>query len=58
MRATTSSVRARDVFERHEPAFEKNRIAVPRAESYRGAAYLEGFEETAEVLSGWVAGHV
>lgn len=52
------SSRARDLFERHKPAFERNRIDVPRPEEYRGADYLEGFEETIHVLAHWMADHM
>ena len=49
------SSRARDVFERHKPAFERNRIDVPRPKEYRGADYLEGFEETVSTLFEWIS---
>lgn len=52
------SSRARDIFERHKPAFERNRIEALRPEEYRGADYLEGFEETVRVLTRWMAGHM
>ena len=52
------SSRARDLYKRYESAFERNRIQVPRPERYRGPAYLEGLQETVEVLSGWVVEHV
>jgi hypothetical protein len=52
------SSRARDVYIRHQPAFEKNRIDVPRPEAYKGAAYLEGFEETVDDLIRWLPEHL
>jgi hypothetical protein len=52
------SSRARDIFIRHQPAFEKNRIEAPRPEAYRGAAYLEGFEETVDALIRWLPEHL
>lgn len=52
------SSRARDLFERHKSAFERNRMQVPRPESYRGAAYLEGFQETIDILADWMREHL
>lgn len=52
------SSRARDLYIRYQPAFEKNRIDVPRPEAYRGAAYLEGFEETVDTFIRWLPEHL
>lgn len=52
------SSRARDLFERYESAFERNRIQVPHPETLRGAAYLEGFEETIDMLTDWMLEYV
>ena len=52
------SSRARDLYIRYRPAFEKNRIDVPRPEVYQGAAYLEGFEETVDALIRWLPKHL
>ncbi len=52
------SSRARDTYIRYQPAFEKNRIDLPRPEAYRGAAYLEGFEETVDALVRWIPEHL
>jgi hypothetical protein len=52
------SSRARDLYIRCQPAFEKNRIDAPHPEAYKGAAYLEGFEETVDVLVRWLPEHL
>lgn len=52
------SSRARDIYERYASAFERNRIEAPRAESYRGPAYLEGFQETARIVTDWTERHL
>jgi hypothetical protein len=52
------SSRARNVYIRYQPAFEKNRIDVPRPEAYRDGAYLEGFEETVDALIRWLPEHL
>ncbi|NBF39495.1 MAG: hypothetical protein GVY14_03680 [Spirochaetes bacterium] len=52
------SSRARDIYIRYQPALDRNRIDAPRPEAYRGATYLEGFEETVDVLVRWLPGHL
>lgn len=52
------SSRARDLYEEHQPAFENNRIDVPRPDAYRGAAYLDGFEKTVDALAQWMSDHL
>lgn len=48
------SSHARNLFEQHESAFDRNRIQVPRPETLHGAAYLEGFQETVDILADWI----
>jgi DNA-binding transcriptional ArsR family regulator len=52
------SSKARDLFERHAPVFEENRIRVPDPTSYRGPEYLDGFVETARALAEWIPSHL
>jgi hypothetical protein len=49
-----ASSSARDVFERHEHVFEANRLNVPDPSRYQGKEYLDGFEETVEILCRWI----
>lgn len=52
------SSKARDLFERHAPVFEENRIQVPDPTNYRGPEYLDGFVETARALAEWIPSHL
>jgi hypothetical protein len=52
------SSRARDVFERHQSAFRRNRIAVPDPRDYPGEKYLGAFEETLRALGEWMQENV
>jgi hypothetical protein len=52
------SSRARDLFERHQSAFRRNRIAVPHPQDYPGEKYLGAFEETLRALGGWMQENV
>jgi hypothetical protein len=49
------SSRARDLFERHQSAFGRNRIAVPDPQDYPGEKYLGAFEQTLRALEQWIA---
>jgi hypothetical protein len=52
------SSRARDLFERHQSAFRRNRIAVPDPRDYPGEKYLGAFEETLHALGEWMQEYV
>ena len=52
------SSRARDLFERHQSAFRRNRIAVRDPQDYPGEKYLEAFEETLRTLGEWMQENV
>ena len=52
------SSRARDIHERYSDALEKSRIQVPQPRDYRGAAYLEGFQETTRLVTDWTECHL
>lgn len=52
------SSRARDLYERYAAALEKSRIQVPQPNSYRGAAYLEGFQEAVRIVADWTERHL
>lgn len=52
------SSRARDLFERHQSAFRRNRIAVPDPQDYPGEKYLGAFEETLRALGEWMQENV
>lgn len=49
-----TSSRARDLFEKHRLAFERNRIQLPRPQDYVGDAYLSAFEETLVRIAQWM----
>ncbi len=48
------SSRARDLFERHQSAFRRNRIAVPDPRDYPGEKYLGAFADTLRALGEWM----
>jgi hypothetical protein len=52
------SSHARDLFERHQSAFRRNRIAVPDPQDYPGEKYLGAFEETLRALGEWMQENV
>lgn len=52
------SSRARDLFERHQAAFRRNRIGIPYPEDYPGEKYLQAFEETLRALAQWMEENV
>lgn len=48
------SSRARDLVERHRPAFERSQIPVPDPEEHPGSAYLAPFESSVRALLEWM----
>lgn len=48
------SSHARDLFERHQAAFQRNRITIPNPDDYPGEKYLQAFEETLNRLAHWL----
>ncbi len=50
-----ASSRARDLYEKHVAAFERNGIHVPSPTEHRGEAYLEAFLLTVESTAEWMS---
>lgn len=49
-----ASSRVRELVERHQAAFKRNRITIPDPTDYPGEKYLQAFEETLGRLALWM----